>query len=112
MRLWCLGLAAVIALTSLQMAVTRGMEVDAAGQFVICTGQGVKTITVDRDGQPVEVVHICPDCALTFAGILPAVQRYVGPHVYLRNARYSIGNVAASGARPLIWRARGPPRSV
>ena len=64
-RLLTLTLAFLIAVTSQQMAVARGAMMDAAGQVVLCTGHGVQTVTIGRNGDPIKVVHICPDCALT-----------------------------------------------
>lgn len=66
-RFLTLSLALLIAVTSQQMAVARGVMFDAAGQVVICTGEGVRTVAIDHNGAPIEIVHICPDCALTLA---------------------------------------------
>ncbi|SLN42945.1 hypothetical protein PSJ8397_02187 [Pseudooctadecabacter jejudonensis] len=65
MRCILFGLALLIAGTSQHMAVARGVMKDAAGQIVLCTGHGVQVVTVDHQGQPMEAVQICPDCALT-----------------------------------------------
>ncbi|MBU2994700.1 hypothetical protein Q4555_04965 [Octadecabacter sp. 1_MG-2023] len=66
-RLLTLTLAMLIAMTSLQMAQARGIMASAVGQYVLCSGQDSETITLDINGNPIEVAHTCVDCALTFA---------------------------------------------
>ncbi|MFB2530822.1 hypothetical protein ACEYYA_01490 [Paracoccus sp. p3-h83] len=72
-------LGAVLALTSVTMAMARGQTRDMAGQIVICSGAGVTTISVDRDGHPVQQIHLCPDMVLGLLATLdlpdPAVLR-------------------------------------
>ncbi|WP_083217568.1 hypothetical protein [Thioclava sp. SK-1] len=58
-------LCALLAVTSLQMAVARG-QARVAGQIVLCTGTGVTTVHVDAQGQPIDRPQICPDMALNW----------------------------------------------
>ncbi len=102
-------LAAVLALTSVTMAVARGQTRDVAGQIVICTGAGVTTISVDHDGDPVQQVHLCPDMVL---GLLAALD-LPDPTVLRPQTRaealvvHHLRHIAATVA-PLP-RARSPP---
>lgn len=57
-------LIAVLALTAQSMAVARGTAM-SAGQIVLCTGTGPVVVDVDKDGQPVDPAHICPECAVS-----------------------------------------------
>ncbi|MCF2905286.1 hypothetical protein L0666_09815 [Octadecabacter sp. CECT 8868] len=66
-RLLTLTLAILIAMTSLQMAQARGIMASAMGQFVLCSGQDSEIITLDINGNPIEIAHTCVDCALTLA---------------------------------------------
>ncbi|MFZ7090316.1 hypothetical protein [Primorskyibacter sp. 2E233] len=65
-RRWVgLALAALLALTSVQVAVARGAS-PAVGTMVICLGQTVVAVAVDSDGQPTQSTpHLCPDVALS-----------------------------------------------
>ena len=83
MRLVPLFLAVLIAITSQQMAVARGAMQQAAGQVVLCTGQGVQTVILDRQGQPIDVAHICPDCALTLIDGRPSAGQDFCPVVHI-----------------------------
>ncbi|WP_052245167.1 hypothetical protein [Halocynthiibacter namhaensis] len=105
-------LSALIIMTSGTMAVARGHTM-AAGQIVICTGYGMKLITVDSDNQPVGPVQYCPDCALSFmdlvSGDAPSVQRpsHVLKTLFLASA--STGQCQIFGVQQ---QARAPPHSV
>ncbi len=60
------GLSLCLAGVSNSAVAHIGMR-DVQGQFVICTGQGVITMYVDANGDPVEptsAAQVCPDCLL------------------------------------------------
>ncbi|AXQ94480.1 hypothetical protein D0Z66_12080 [Cereibacter sphaeroides] len=61
-------LSLVLAAASLTVSAAHGQA--AARQVVICTGHGVATIALDREGRPVGPLHPCPDC---LAGLGTAV---------------------------------------
>lgn len=64
-RIIALSLALVVAITSQQLALARGMAMSAAGEVILCTGQGPISVMFDDQGNPIGPVHICPDCALS-----------------------------------------------
>ena len=105
---WGILLALMLAVTGQSMAVVRGMP-GAAGQIILCTGQGVVSVSVDENGQPVERPHICPDCAMSlfaFAAQEPALpSRPLGRSETLVPLRKSF----AAAARKVAPAARGPP---
>ena len=111
-RFLSLALALIMALTSQSMAAAKGMTHDVAGQVVLCTGDGLRTIQIDRDGNPIEVVHICPDCALF------SVETTEGP----QGLPVAVVHMQTLGQAPVVeWRtglihispaARGPPAFV
>lgn len=111
-RLLCLTLALLIAVTSQQMAMARAATHDAAGQVILCTGQGVVTVTLDANGEPMGPVHICPDCALTL--MLFADVPAVGDAQVVHIQTLAQTPVAALGT-PIIHKAthaRDPPLIV
>ena len=57
-------LALMLAFTSRSMAAACGM-LNAAGEIILCTSEGIVSVAVDENGQPVEAPHICPDCAMS-----------------------------------------------
>ena len=57
-------LSLMLAFTGQSMAVARGMP-NAAGEIILCTSEGIVSVAVDENGQPVEKPHICPDCAMS-----------------------------------------------
>lgn len=108
-RLTGLTLALALVMTSLQMAAARGHQVPV-GQMVICMGQTMVTVMVDADGQPVEMVHLCPDATLFVAD----GGAFVPPSPTLVWQRI-VPAVPEVAARPLprpAPQARGPPVSV
>jgi hypothetical protein len=109
-------IAAIVAilatvLTAGVAGAARG-QAAAAGEIVICSGQGPATIYLDAEGNPTGTPHWCPDCVLTlFAAVsapaLPPVAgaacidcAYPGHHAGLR-----------AGLAP-VPQARGPPVTV
>lgn len=65
-----LFLSLTLALTSYSMAVARGQSPDIGTDMVICTGVGMITMTIGADGEPVEVIHICPDAMSLFGATM------------------------------------------
>ncbi|MDQ2089981.1 hypothetical protein [Marimonas arenosa] len=98
----------MLAATGQSMAVARGMP-GPAGEIILCTGQGIVSVAVDENGQPVEKPHICPDCALSLFAVaadepdLPT--RPLGSAEKLSPLRNSF----AATAREVEPAARGPP---
>lgn len=111
-RLLTLILALLIAVTSQQMAMARGTMMDAAGQVVLCTGHGIKTVTIDHNGHPIDVVHICPDCALAFAAVSekPAIVDATVTHMQI------LGQTPVTDLQiapiPTSAQPRGPPPAL
>jgi len=101
-------LALMLAFTGQSMAVARGMP-NATGEIILCTGQGIVTVAIDENGQPVERPHICPDCAMSLFAyaaeepVLPV--RPLGSTEKLSPARASL----AAFAHDVSPAARGPP---
>lgn len=58
-----LGLCLSMALTSITLAVARGAT-EPVGEMVLCTGDDIRTVPVDAQGQPTGWPHVCPDCLL------------------------------------------------
>lgn len=65
-------LALMLVVTGQSMVVARGAAA-ATGQIEICIGAEIVKVYVDRDGQPTQAPHICPDCVLSFAEGAPAL---------------------------------------
>lgn len=100
--------AAVLAATSLTMAVARG-QMRVAGEIILCTGDGPMTVAVNERGEPVGPVLICPDMAL---GLLAAVSAPMPqssrPEGVTRMQAPADLARPASQAAPMP-RSRGPP---
>lgn len=111
-RLLGLSLALLIAVTSQQMAMARGMTKDAAGQVILCTGQGPTVVTLNAQGNPIGPVHICPDCALTFADCLADISVGTAPLVHIQTLPQTPVRTLQIAPIPTTAYARGPPVSV
>ena len=76
---------------------------------MICTGDGLKTIRFDADGQPVPISHHDETCALAHAADTAA------PVVAERLGAEPVDAVDRSPADPVRrshgWRAHAPPRA-
>ncbi len=106
-----LGLALLIAFTSVQFAAARGQS-PAVGTMEICTGTGPVHILVDENGEPTGGVMICPDYAMAFfadhLGVVPDLQQVVlWQDIWL--PRLAVG---VHSAAPRVAQARGPPGLV
>ncbi|WP_339108996.1 hypothetical protein [Thioclava sp. GXIMD4216] len=106
-----LFLAAVFALTSVEFASARG-QTRAAGQIVLCSGQGLVTVTVDANGTPIRHVKICPDMALALlASLVPTAPALIRPEGMHRFAPAPI-TARLRGTHSVPPKARDPPASV
>lgn len=108
-RILTFTLALLIAVTSQQMAMARGMARDASGQVILCTGDGVITVTLDAQGEPMETVHICPDCALTLMAFTDAPIIVESTVVYIQTLAQTPVSTLQIPAVPTRTQARGPP---
>ena len=85
---------------------------------VICTANGVQTITVDQNGEPVESTNTgsCPFCLAHMAPVIfnsqaPAVAVLVSPttgHDFTQPSLYTPSSIRCRTTRP----SRAPPPSV
>lgn len=115
-RIVSLTLALLIAVTSQQMAMARGMMKDASGQVVLCTGTGPVTVTLDARGEPLNgtggPVHICPDCALTLMAFVDAATAVCSPVVHIQTLTQTPVRALQIPVIPTETHARGPPQIV
>ena len=105
-------LALLIAVTSQQMAMARGMARDASGQVILCTSQGVMTVTLDAQGEPMEFVHICPECALTLMAFADAPISTENAVIYIQILAQTPVTALEMPVIPTRTQARAPPLSV
>ena len=107
-HLTSLLLSFVLVLTSHSAAMARGSST-AVDQMVICSGTTVITVYVDRDGQPTEAPHLCPDCALhLLAAALPPVAVINRAFVEVRAYPWQ-PRVRDGGSEVSLASARAPP---
>ena len=62
-------LSLTVILTGQGVAASRSVD-HVAGQMVLCTGAGPVVVYVDKDGQPTQAPHYCPDYAPTLLGAI------------------------------------------
>ena len=95
------------------MAVARGQAVAMAKggiTMVVCIGYGVKTITLDDQGNPIGPVHPCPDCLAGLAAYLPPALPALLPTMLPSQSVVVVEPAALPrAAGVLTTRARGPP---
>ena len=106
-----LFLSLTLVLTSYSMAVARGQNPDMGTDMVICSGIGMTTITIGPDGEPLKIVHICPDAMSIFAATMTPANIPSQPTAM----QWRVKLAKASTARPaetLSPSARGPPLDV
>ncbi|MDB4213683.1 hypothetical protein N9741_02310 [Octadecabacter sp.] len=112
-RFLAVTLAMLIAVTSQQMAMARGLMVDTSGQIVLCTGQGLITVTLDHTGEIVEggdqVAHFCPDCTLTLADTATPALIADGVVVHMQTLLQTPVSQIQTSPIPTASNARGPP---
>jgi hypothetical protein len=103
------GLAAVLLISATAFGGARG-QARVAGQMVLCQGGAVVTVSVDRDGQPVTVVHVCPDCALASLAALDLPDLAIMRPVLSRGALlHPMAQAVFAPQRHDRPSARGPP---
>jgi hypothetical protein len=102
-------LALILSLTSVTAAVAH-MRAAGAVQIVICGTPGVEeVVTLDAFGDPMPMVHHCPDCLTLVAAVspdAPQVARPMGRMVQVR------AGLSGPDAHPTVTprpTARGPP---
>jgi hypothetical protein len=108
-RVLTLTLALLVAMTSQQMAMARGMTKDAADQVVLCTEAGPVTVTLDAQGNPIGPVHICPDCALYFVGLMADTPTTPPAVVHIQTLDQTSVVAPQTTVIPNCATARGPP---
>lgn len=64
-------LSLLLTLSSFALAEARGAFHDLGTDIVICSGVGLKTITIGPDGTPQETIEVCPDGYSILADGLP-----------------------------------------
>lgn len=98
-----------LGLSSLGFGMARG-QAPTAGKMVICTGNGIVTISIDADGNPVESHTLCPDAALSFWAAVTAPPLAAAP-VQLASARldWPQDAVVTRPGHPRTRSARAPP---
>ena len=105
-------LALILSLTSVTAAVAH-MRAAGAVQIVICGTPGVEeVVTLDAFGDPMPMVHHCPDCLTLAAGVSPEaphVARPMGRMVQVRAGLSGPDPHPVAVPRPT---ARGPPLSL
>lgn len=67
-----LALAVIMAVSSVTQALARH-QAQGAQTFVICTGYGLVSVTVDAGGNPVDYMLPCPEC------VVPALATLASP---------------------------------
>lgn len=102
-------LAVTLVVTAQTLAAARAQPAPA-GTMVICAAQGLVTVAVDAQGEPVGPPHICPDGALALmAGPAPAAAPLRRAEVTRIARPFDIRTLAPT--RPFVpFAARAPPR--
>ncbi|WP_149140943.1 hypothetical protein [Gemmobacter caeruleus] len=100
-------LTLILVIGSFGMAVARAQPV-AVSTLVICSGYGVTTVALDAEGNPVPMVHLCPDCVMAGVAILPDLVLPARPEARAERLSRPVPALPAGHAPPQP-RARGPP---
>lgn len=102
-------LALLLGVSALGFGMARG-QAPQAGQIVICTGQGIVTISIDADGKPVERHTLCPDAALTLMAAVATAPPVVAADDLPASWRnWPAATRAPRVFPPLAGSARAPP---
>ena len=100
-------LVCITVVTSGPMATAR---VTPQGEvMVICTGDGLRQITLGPDGAPMDPLPHCPDCTIQLLATLPPLASTPGADVTSRPLASIKLQRATHNARPDETHARGPP---
>lgn len=112
-RALSLSLALLLAVTSQQMAMARGLMNDSSGQVVLCTGQGSITVTFNALGEPIEdtgtLAHICPDCVISVMALPGAPANPQAAFAHSQTLAQTIVPELQSPVIPTRAMARDPP---
>lgn len=106
-------LSLTLALSSVSMAIARGQSAQGM-ELTLCTPDGVQTVVLDAQGNPVPATpHLCPDC---LSGVLaldlpPPLALPVRPAVWSALPPLPVPTLRAD-RKPRVHPARGPPLSV
>lgn len=102
-------LALILSLTSVTAAVAH-MRAAGAVQIVICGTPGVEeVVTLDAFGDPLPVVHHCPDCLTLVAAVAPEASQVVRPMGRGMAVAAGRGGRVDGPTPSLQPAARGPP---
>jgi len=104
-----LCLALILSLTSVTAAVAH-MRAAGAMQIVICGTPGVEeVVTLDAYGDPMPVMHHCPDCLTVVAGMSPDAPQVARPMGRMAQVRVGLPGPDAHPVAVPRPTARGPP---
>jgi hypothetical protein len=104
-----LCLALILSLTSVTAAVAH-MRAAGAMQIVICGTPGVEeVVTLDAFGDPMPVMHHCPDCLTVVAGMSPDAPQVARPMGRMAQVRVGLSGPDAHPVAVPRPTARGPP---
>ncbi len=104
-----LCLALILSLTSVTAAVAH-MLAAGAMQIVICGTPGVEeVVTLDAFGDPMPVMHHCPDCLTVVAGMSPDAPQVARPMGRMAQVRVGLSGPDAHPVAVPRPTARGPP---
>jgi hypothetical protein len=102
-------LVVVLSLTSVTAAVAH-MRAAGAVQIALCGTPGIEeVITLDAFGNPISMMHHCPDCLTLAAGVSPEAPQVARPLGRLMVVRAALANRVAGPNQSLQPAARGPP---
>jgi hypothetical protein len=102
-------LALILSLTSVTAAVAH-MRAAGAVQIVICGTPGVEeVVTLDAFGDPIPMVHHCPDCLTLVAGVSPDAPQVARPMGQMVQVRVGLSGPDAHPQVAPRPSARGPP---
>lgn len=104
-----LWLSLVLALASVTLAHARG-QARIGDTFVLCTGGGAVTVTLDAEGNPTGPAHICPDMALALmAGVAAMPASVPVPQVTSHAEQEAFVATLAAPVTLPVGEPRGPP---
>ncbi|MEM6408092.1 MAG: hypothetical protein AAF700_06695 [Pseudomonadota bacterium] len=109
--------AALIGFLTVALMVTSGTASVAriashGSSIVICTPEGLETITVNAEGEPVTVLPHCPDCLVQTYGLFAPVLQV---QIWISRLIGQAQPLSPSIMPPLVLMhetARGPPGSA
>ncbi|MGH1368228.1 MAG: hypothetical protein ACRBCL_06390 [Maritimibacter sp.] len=101
-------LSLVLTLSGFALAEARGTHHDLRDQIVICTGVGLKTISIGPDGTPMQTIELCPD-GYSILSDGQGVVRLEAPALRLLGGVTGQQVAALLSRNELVPSARGPP---